>query len=96
MNTATSTMAQVNKRTRFDKSTLTSHKSTSTNKRQWPKALALDYIIGKTVSLHPTIKNNFIMLGTHHIKLQMKAHAKANQEIRLTDDEDFIPRFARI
>eukprot|EP00957_Ditylum_brightwellii_P116510 8887189-Ditylum_brightwellii.AAC.1 len=47
--------------------------------RQLPKALALDYILCKTVPLHSTIKNNLITLGTHHIELQMKTHAKANQ-----------------
>eukprot|EP00957_Ditylum_brightwellii_P182285 13887225-Ditylum_brightwellii.AAC.1 len=62
MSTATGTMAQVNKRTQFDKSTLTTHKLTTTSKRQLPKALALDYILGKTVSLHTTIKNNLITL----------------------------------
>eukprot|EP00957_Ditylum_brightwellii_P066587 5053885-Ditylum_brightwellii.AAC.1 len=62
MSTATSTMAQVNKRAWFDKSMLTTHKSTSTNKRQLPKALALDNILGKTVLLHHTIKNNLITL----------------------------------
>eukprot|EP00957_Ditylum_brightwellii_P156291 11895796-Ditylum_brightwellii.AAC.1 len=77
MSTATSTMAKVNKRTWFDKSILATHKSTTTSKRQLPKALVLDYILGKTVFLHPIIKSNLIMLGTHHIKLQMKAHANA-------------------
>eukprot|EP00957_Ditylum_brightwellii_P185991 14160225-Ditylum_brightwellii.AAC.1 len=62
MSTTTSTMAQVTKRTRFDESTLTTHKSTTTSKGQLPKALALDYILGKTASLHPTIKNNLITL----------------------------------
>eukprot|EP00957_Ditylum_brightwellii_P043788 3320924-Ditylum_brightwellii.AAC.1 len=96
MSTATSTMAQVTKCAQFDESILTTHKSTTTGKRQLPKALALDNILGKTVSLHPTIKNNLITLGTHHIELQMKAHAKANQKKRLTDDNNFIPCSARI
>eukprot|EP00957_Ditylum_brightwellii_P067583 5130460-Ditylum_brightwellii.AAC.1 len=61
MSTATSTMAQVTKRTRFKESTLTTQ-STTTSKRQLPKALALDYILGKIASLHPTIKNNLITL----------------------------------
>eukprot|EP00957_Ditylum_brightwellii_P134906 10285778-Ditylum_brightwellii.AAC.1 len=93
MSTATSTMAQVNKHTWFDKSTLTTHpKITTTNsKRQSPKSLALDYILGKTELLHPTIKNNLTTLGTHHIKLHMKALNKANQKKRLIDDEEFIP-----
>eukprot|EP00957_Ditylum_brightwellii_P051602 3913902-Ditylum_brightwellii.AAC.1 len=47
MSTVTNTMVQVNKRTRFDKSTLTIHKSTTNSKRKLPKALALDYILGK-------------------------------------------------
>eukprot|EP00957_Ditylum_brightwellii_P079203 6023704-Ditylum_brightwellii.AAC.1 len=46
--TATSTMAQVTKCTQFNKSMLTTHKSTTTSKRQLHKALALDYILGKT------------------------------------------------
>eukprot|EP00957_Ditylum_brightwellii_P002125 163732-Ditylum_brightwellii.AAC.1 len=62
MSTATSTMAQVNKCTQFNESTLTTHKSTTNSKRQLPKALVLDYILGKTVLLHPTIKNNLITL----------------------------------
>eukprot|EP00957_Ditylum_brightwellii_P090692 6907720-Ditylum_brightwellii.AAC.1 len=61
MITATSTMAQVTKRARFDESTLTT-KSTTSSKWQLPKALALDYILGKTALLHPTIKNNLITL----------------------------------
>eukprot|EP00957_Ditylum_brightwellii_P183487 13976819-Ditylum_brightwellii.AAC.1 len=85
------TIAQVKQCTWFNKSTLTTHKSTTTSKMQSPKVLALDYILGKTLLLHPTIKNNLIMLGTHHIKLEMKAHVKANQKKRLTDDDDFIP-----
>ena len=96
MSTATSTMAQITKRTRFDESTLTTQSTTTISKRQSPKALALDYILGKTATLHPTIKNNLITLGTHHIELHMKAHAKANQKKRLLDDDDFIPRSARI
>eukprot|EP00957_Ditylum_brightwellii_P032940 2498085-Ditylum_brightwellii.AAC.1 len=91
MSTTTSTMAQVNKHTVYNKSALTIHSKSNTNsKRQLPKALALDYILGKTAFLHPTIKNNFIMLGNHLIKLHMKAHTKANQRKRLTDDDDFI------
>eukprot|EP00957_Ditylum_brightwellii_P075267 5719455-Ditylum_brightwellii.AAC.1 len=62
MSTAASTMAQVNKRAWFEESTLATHKSTTTRKRQLPKALVLDYILGKTVLLHPTIKNNLITL----------------------------------
>eukprot|EP00957_Ditylum_brightwellii_P186645 14210614-Ditylum_brightwellii.AAC.1 len=47
LSTATSIIAEVTKRARFDKSTLTTE-STTTSKRQSPKALALDYILGKT------------------------------------------------
>eukprot|EP00957_Ditylum_brightwellii_P118308 9023417-Ditylum_brightwellii.AAC.1 len=96
MSTVTSTMAQVNKCTRFDKSLLIHPKSNTNCKRQLPKALALDYILCKIALFHPTIKNNLIMLGTHHIELHMKAHANANQKKRLTDDEEFIPRSAKI
>eukprot|EP00957_Ditylum_brightwellii_P070111 5325062-Ditylum_brightwellii.AAC.1 len=92
MSIATSTMAQVNKCTRSDKSSLTIHSKSSINsKRQLPKSLVLDYILGKTELLHLTIKNNLIALGTHHIELHMKAHAKAHQKKKLTDDEEFIP-----
>eukprot|EP00957_Ditylum_brightwellii_P073840 5610667-Ditylum_brightwellii.AAC.1 len=52
--------------------------------------------MGKTALLHPTIKNNLITLDTHHIQLQMKAHAKANQKKRLINDDDFIPHSAQI
>eukprot|EP00957_Ditylum_brightwellii_P010260 776079-Ditylum_brightwellii.AAC.1 len=86
-------MAHVYKHTQFDKRTLTNHpKTTTTNsKRQLPKTLTIDYILGKAKLLHPTIKNNLTMLGTHHIKLHMKVLNKANQKKRLIDGEEFIP-----
>eukprot|EP00957_Ditylum_brightwellii_P131234 10009014-Ditylum_brightwellii.AAC.1 len=90
MSTATSTMAQVNKCTWFDESTLTTS-NTNTSKRQLPKALAVGYNLGKTELLHPAIKTNLITLRTHHIKLQMKALNKANQKKRFLDDKEFIP-----
>eukprot|EP00957_Ditylum_brightwellii_P167399 12744203-Ditylum_brightwellii.AAC.1 len=96
ISTATSTMAQVTKCTWFVKSTLTTHNTTTNSKRLLPKALAIDYILGKTESLHPTIKTNLIMLRTHHIELQMKTLNKANQKKRLLDDEEFIPHSAQI
>eukprot|EP00957_Ditylum_brightwellii_P198239 15105405-Ditylum_brightwellii.AAC.1 len=98
MSTMTSTMAQDNKRIWFDKSTLMTHpKITTTNsKRQLPKALAINYILGKTELLHPTIKNNLITFNTHHIELHMKALNKANQKKRLIDDEEFISCSAQI
>eukprot|EP00957_Ditylum_brightwellii_P010441 790100-Ditylum_brightwellii.AAC.1 len=75
---------------------LTIHKSTTNSKRQSPITLALDYILGKTVLLYPTIKSNLITLDTHHIELQMKARAKSNQKKRFIDDDDFIPCSAQI
>eukprot|EP00957_Ditylum_brightwellii_P143844 10960514-Ditylum_brightwellii.AAC.1 len=74
MSSATSTTTQVNKRTRFDESNID---DTSSSKRQSPKVLALDYIKAKTGSLQPTITSTLLKLGTHHIKLHMKAHHKA-------------------
>eukprot|EP00957_Ditylum_brightwellii_P043904 3329729-Ditylum_brightwellii.AAC.2 len=69
MSTATSTMAQINKCTWFNESALTTQDTTTNTKRQLPKALIIDYILGKTELLNPIIKTNLITLGTHHIKL---------------------------
>eukprot|EP00957_Ditylum_brightwellii_P022637 1707505-Ditylum_brightwellii.AAC.1 len=55
------------------------HNITNNSKRQLHKTHGINYTQGKTESLHPTIKTNFIMLRTHHIGLQMKAFNKAYQ-----------------
>ena len=93
MSSATSTNAQVTKRTRFNETTI---EDTFPSKRQSPKALALDFIQAKTGSLQPTITSTLLKLGTHHLELHMKAFHKATQKKRMMDDEEFIPRSARI
>eukprot|EP00957_Ditylum_brightwellii_P143484 10931079-Ditylum_brightwellii.AAC.1 len=59
MSSATSTTAQVNKGTRFNKRNI---EDTSFGKRQLPKALALDFIQAKTGSLQPTITSTLLKL----------------------------------
>eukprot|EP00957_Ditylum_brightwellii_P000382 29839-Ditylum_brightwellii.AAC.1 len=93
MSSATSTIAEVNKRTCFGETNI---KDTSFGKRQLPKALTLDCIQAKTGLLHPTITSTILKLGTHHIKLHMRAHHKATQKKRMLEDEEFIHRSARI
>ena len=93
MSSATSTNAQVTKRTCFNEATI---EDTLPSKRQSPKALVLDFIQAKTGSLQPTITSTLLKLGTHHLELHMKAHHKATQKKRMMDNEEFIPRSARI
>eukprot|EP00957_Ditylum_brightwellii_P051122 3875769-Ditylum_brightwellii.AAC.1 len=93
MSTVTSTMAQANKFTQFDKSALMTHLKTTTakSKRHLLKDIAIDYILGKTELLHRTIKKNLTTLGTHHIKLHMETLNKVNPKKRSIDVEEFIP-----
>eukprot|EP00957_Ditylum_brightwellii_P172650 13142553-Ditylum_brightwellii.AAC.1 len=93
MSPATSITAQVNKLTCFNETNI---KDTSSGKRQLPKALALDFIQAKTGLLQPTIYSTLLKIGSHHIKLHMRAHHKAAQKKRMLEDEEFIPWSALI
>eukprot|EP00957_Ditylum_brightwellii_P182989 13937764-Ditylum_brightwellii.AAC.1 len=94
MSSATSTMAQVTKRTHFNKANI---KDTSTSRKgKLPKALVIGFIKVKSGLLQPTITATLLKLGTHHLDLHMKAHHKAVQKKRVVEDNMFIPCSAGI
>eukprot|EP00957_Ditylum_brightwellii_P008511 645737-Ditylum_brightwellii.AAC.1 len=55
------------------------HNTTINHKRQLPKALVIDYILGKTELLHPTIKTNLITLKAE-FEFKVSKEAEADQK----------------
>jgi hypothetical protein len=90
MTSATETTA-ITKRTRFDAST-SDGKAEATS----PKALADNQVKAYIVLLQQDIGSILEKLGLNHISLQAKALNKSFHITKMEDDEEFIPRSARI
>eukprot|EP00957_Ditylum_brightwellii_P108707 8292081-Ditylum_brightwellii.AAC.1 len=85
MSSATSTTFQFNKCTHFNRANV--EDTSTSSKRQSPKALAINFIKAKTGLLQPTITSTILKLGTHHLDLHMKAHHKAMQKKWILEDD---------
>jgi hypothetical protein len=90
MTSATETTATT-KRARFDESA-SAGKAEATS----PKALAANQVKAYIVSLQQDIGSILKKLGLNHISLQAKALNKSFHITKMEDDEEIIPRSARI
>ena len=61
-----------------------------------PTAMAESFIRKHVQSLHPQIATILERLGLRHLKLLVTANNKAKHIRRMTDDQDFVPRSARV
>lgn len=93
MTTATDHHQQPPKRTRFEDPPATAAPSESAKP---PKSLAESFIKASIASLHPQISTIVEKLGKEHILLLSKKEHLIQVHQRMIDNEDFIPRSARI
>ena len=88
------------KRTRFDPAAAmpTGEDSTTAvgKPSSSPTAMAESFVRKHVQSLHPQIATILERLGLRHLKLLVKANNKAKHIRRMTDDQDFVPRSARV
>ena len=93
MTTATDHHQQPSKRTRFEEPSDSTAPSEPTKP---PKSLAESFIRSSTASLQPQIAIIVEKLGKEHILLLSKKDNVIRTHQRMNDNEDFIPRSARI
>jgi hypothetical protein len=107
MESATSTNQQSTKRTRFatnnpgsgTNNTNTNNTMVNANTNGTtlpPKGLAESFVRSHATSLHPDIATIVERLGKEHLTLLSKLDNKRKQVQRMADDDNFIPRSARI
>lgn len=87
------------KRTRIDPTAHVMDQSTTEQAKpvqQAPKALAYAFVKSHISSLHPQVASIVERFAIKHIDLLVKHANKANQSTKLTENDEFIPRSARI
>jgi hypothetical protein len=94
-NTATMS-TQPPKRTRFADTATSNGTPADTSSKQPPSGPADSFIRGYTASLHPELAAIAERLGKEHIVLLSKRDNKSLQVQRMVDQDDIIPRSARL
>lgn len=95
----TATNAPPNKRTRIDPAATLITPTTTTKtppEKQTPKKLAHAFVRHHVSSLQPEVASLVETFALKQVDTLIKRHQKLTQHTRLTDDESFIPRSARI
>jgi hypothetical protein len=95
MENATDTNKRPKQRVRFASNTMQSG-NTDTNNAKPPMVLAEAKVRSFVASLHSELASIIEKLAKEHLTLLSKLHIKKNMLKKLEDNEDFIPRSARI
>ena len=93
--TAPASSMQQNKRVRFDVNQPATPKQPK-DKKESPKSLALSSILRFSETLQSDLGTIFNNLGKEWIDIIAKYRTKTDQIIKMKEDDDFIPRSARI
>lgn len=89
------TATNQSKRTRID-ATAQATASSATSKPKSPMAHADKHIEEHVASLLPNIATILEKLSKDHLRLRAKANNKSKQINKMTTDEEYIPRSARV